>query len=590
MNPGAKAECLIAGFFSEHHVPHSKADHLIDVLKRAFPDSEIAKKCTLKKTKLSYIVHEGFAHHKVSGLVKICQKHKFSVLLDESTDVSTTQVLAVVVRYFDEDKQDVCDALLDTIEVEDGSAQGLYQSLKAMLQEKKIPLENIIGFGSDNCSVMMGRTSGFQALLKQDVPSLFVMGCICHSFALCASQAVKMLPNFMEEFLRELTSYFSHSSKRLNDFRLIQDAVQVSQYRILKLAATRWLSRESVIARILEQWPALLLYFGSEVKENVRDHAFRVNRALNHRGTKHLLFFVQYILRKINAMNAEFQAEGFRLHVVHRRICAEYKAILCSFIKENILRDHPLHEIDPADGLVHVPTDDIYLGGAAMAEFSKDPIPDRAYDLKQACKRFLVEICQQIRKRVDLSQNSLLAKLQVIDPAVATNIDVSPRSITDVAAFFPALVAEDQLNQLDDEWREFRQSDDAGVKQDASIPSYWFNVRKIRNALNEPKFALLSHFMTSLTPLPHSTAAVERVFSEVNCTKTCRSNRMTSASVKNRILANQLVSRGGSCVTWNPPSSLVREIADGACFRRYQQRLNEQHEQDTITFAQLDAE
>ena len=161
-NTAAKAEVLLAGFFAEHHVPHTHADHLIDVLKKAFPDSEIVKKCSLKKTKMSYLVHEGLAHHEEKSLIEICRSHKFSILIDESTDTSVTQVLAVVVRYFDEEKQDVTDALLDSIEVEDGSAQGLYNSLKNMLTEKNIPLSNIIGFGSDNCSVMMDAQVAFR--------------------------------------------------------------------------------------------------------------------------------------------------------------------------------------------------------------------------------------------------------------------------------------------------------------------------------------------------------------------------------------------------------------------------------------------
>ena len=36
--------------------------------------------------------------------------------------LSVCQVLAVVVRYFDQHRGDVCDALLDTITVEDGTA------------------------------------------------------------------------------------------------------------------------------------------------------------------------------------------------------------------------------------------------------------------------------------------------------------------------------------------------------------------------------------------------------------------------------------------------------------------------------------
>ena len=60
----------------------------------------------------------------------ICKESKFLIIIDESTDISVTQILAVVVRYFDSNKHDVVDALLDTIEVENGTAQHLYKQLK----------------------------------------------------------------------------------------------------------------------------------------------------------------------------------------------------------------------------------------------------------------------------------------------------------------------------------------------------------------------------------------------------------------------------------------------------------------------------
>ena len=120
----------------------------------------------------------------------------------------------MVVRYFDSNKHDIVDALLDTIEVENGTAQHLYQAVKSLLKKRGISFENIVGFGSDNCPTMMGERSGFKKLLKDDIPSVFIMGCICHSMALCASHAVNVLPSYLETFLKDVSSYFSRSSKR----------------------------------------------------------------------------------------------------------------------------------------------------------------------------------------------------------------------------------------------------------------------------------------------------------------------------------------------------------------------------------------
>ena len=155
----------------------------------------------------------------------------------------------------------VTDALLDIVEVEDASGEGLYQAVKQLLTSKVIPLTNVIGFASNNCSAMMGSNTGFQAHLKKDLPSVFVLGCVCHSFALCVNYTCMHLPSFLETFLKNVCSYSAHSSKRQSAFRLIQDIVNSPKHKILKLSQTRWLSRGQVIERILEQWEALLLFF-----------------------------------------------------------------------------------------------------------------------------------------------------------------------------------------------------------------------------------------------------------------------------------------------------------------------------------------
>ena len=116
-------------------------------------------------------------------------KYTFSIIIDECTDILITQILAVVVRYFDTDK-DVVDALLDTVAVGNGNAHNLYNAVKDLLLKRGVPLNNIVRFGSDNCSTMMGRNTGFQKFLKDDVPSVIIMVCVSHSFA----QSVFYLP------------------------------------------------------------------------------------------------------------------------------------------------------------------------------------------------------------------------------------------------------------------------------------------------------------------------------------------------------------------------------------------------------------
>ena len=203
-----RAELLLTGFMAEHGMPFSQANHLLPVIKKMFPECETAQNMTLKKTKAAYVMQDGIAWEESCDIAKVCQENKFSLLIDESTDISVSQILAVMVRYYDSKECKVTDALLDIIEIDGANAENLYRSVKNLLSQKNIPLSNIIGFASDNCSTMLGTKSGFQVYLRNYVPSVFVLGCICHSFALCASHSCTTLPSFLEQFLRDTCCYF----------------------------------------------------------------------------------------------------------------------------------------------------------------------------------------------------------------------------------------------------------------------------------------------------------------------------------------------------------------------------------------------
>ena len=137
-----------------------------------------------------------------------------------------------------------------------------------------------------------------------------------------------------------------------------------------------------------------------------------------------------------------------------------------------------------------------------------------------------------------MDPNGLLAQLQVLDPKIALESDVSPAYIAAIALKFLRLVSLDDISNLHEELRESRLLPDVVFEEDkCSVPSFWFKLLLIKDGLDRHKFATLSRFMTSLTALPHSTAAVEHVFSQVNCTTTSRSNRMTTESVKCKMLA-----------------------------------------------------
>lgn len=94
-----RAEIKLTAFFAEHNVAIQTADHLIELCKKMFHDSQIVKRMTLDKTKCTAILTNVIAKTVQEEIALHLQNTPFSVLVDESTDKSNDKNFCVLVKY-----------------------------------------------------------------------------------------------------------------------------------------------------------------------------------------------------------------------------------------------------------------------------------------------------------------------------------------------------------------------------------------------------------------------------------------------------------------------------------------------------------
>nr|CAI5822409.1 unnamed protein product [Callosobruchus analis] len=190
-----------------------------------------------------------------SSVVEKLRNQFFSIIIDETTDISSKKCLAILVRFLDASKDKIKDTLLALVEVENCTAGGLTQAIVDLLEKFEINKNNVIGFAADNASVMMGQFGGVQAKLKELVnPDIFVLGCICHSLHLCASEACKKIPSEAEEFVQDIYNYICRSPKRLKVYEEFQAFIDLKPHKLLTLSQTRWLSLEVRVFSVFFMW------------------------------------------------------------------------------------------------------------------------------------------------------------------------------------------------------------------------------------------------------------------------------------------------------------------------------------------------
>ena len=342
-----KAEIKTAAFVVEHHLSFKTMDHLSYLVSELFPDSTIAKKFSSKHTKTRSIVKHVLADDFRSTLEETLRKQFFSIIIDETTGVSSKKLLALVVRYFSKPECKVKSQFLKLIEPTNADATSLVSSLVSYFEKAGIPLPNIIGYASDTTNVMFGQYHSVVSLLKEKIPHLLTMKCLCHSAHLCASHACEKLPRAIEDLIRDIYSHFAHSAKRLAEYKMFQEFTETEPHKLLRASQTRWLSLEQCVVRVLEQWQALEAYFTETAERDRLVSSTTILSALKNPVFQLYYHFLSFVLSKFNRFNKLFQSETPNIHFLTSYLTSTYKAFLSCYLSPTYLHSITLDKINP---------------------------------------------------------------------------------------------------------------------------------------------------------------------------------------------------------------------------------------------------
>lgn len=208
------AELQLASFFVEHNISFKAADHLVEIMRKNFSECDPAKNLTLGRTKCSSIVKNAIGPHFKEKLINKLKQCKFSIMVDESPDISSEKAMCILVRYCDNEIGQIVSRFLDLVNIysnksgdvsQGATAENLCNCIVNTLEKYEIPNHNVIGFASDGCNTMMGMHNSVASRFRNTFPGIVIMKCVCHSLHLCASEACKALPQELEDLEESIT-------------------------------------------------------------------------------------------------------------------------------------------------------------------------------------------------------------------------------------------------------------------------------------------------------------------------------------------------------------------------------------------------
>ena len=190
--------------------------------------------------------------------VQLVEKFKytiFSIQLDKSTVRDSEALLMAYVRYVDNGEfiEDMlfCKALETTT-----IAVDIYKKLKTYLDDKQIPVENIISCAADGAPVMMGKKNGVLKLLKDENPQMLLVHCVIHRHNLVSKKVSPVLNETLNAVIKCINTIKANAKceRLFKQFCKDQNAGYV---RLLLHTDVRWLSKGNCLKRFMELFDIL---------------------------------------------------------------------------------------------------------------------------------------------------------------------------------------------------------------------------------------------------------------------------------------------------------------------------------------------
>ncbi|XP_053951233.1 uncharacterized protein LOC128858736 [Anastrepha ludens] len=379
------------------HSAIATSDHLSKLCVEQFSACKAAANIKLGRTKCTYIIKNVLAMHFISDLRSDIGDSGFSLLLDESTDISVEKILGVAICYFSKSKWDVVSTFLGLEQIDAGDAISIADAVKSLLLSNNLKISNLIGIGTDNANVMTGSKKSVYTELRKSVPSLKLLKCVCHSVQLAVTKScTKVLPDNLEFLVHETYSWFSKSCSRQLNYKKVYQCINDNKnpLKIPRVCDTRWLSIESAVSRIVDQWTELKLHFELAATTE-KCHKAHILNGLYKDDTNYLyLVFLKPILKEMQSLNKNFQARNGN----PTQLLSDVIVAINSLKSKIIPPDHEINILE--DDLENAAVPNMYLGYAFEQKIKEAQFLSQELEIRKICMEFVKELIIQLRERL----------------------------------------------------------------------------------------------------------------------------------------------------------------------------------------------
>lgn len=533
------AETLFTVAIASDSVPYSFADTGTKIFPRMFQDSSVARDFNCKRSKVSYIVSDGLGPYLKNELISDIVKNNcfYSIQIDDTPiPEKRIQQMDIAVRYFSEIQGRVVVHHLQSYHLGHATASDMFASVKDALTE--LPLSKLLSFFSDGPNVMKALKSKMKEL---NVNILDLGECSLHKVHNAFARGLDAFGGDVESLVIDIYLFFKRSAVQSEELKKLQIHMGLPEHFFLRHVNSRWLTLQSSLDRIIEQFSALQTFFKKQtVSRTESERLSRLSAAFADHKLLAKMLFLRNVADIFNEFLTLFQKDEPLVHILYDELELLVRKLMGRFLVSKSFHDKvgaALKSVDVEScsnwkQKVEVGLD-TEKNMASLSVSEKKFVLLGARSFYMACTKYLLNVLPL--------DNSLLQLLRVLQPSMR-KCDDSVKMIRALASRIPNVIAPEDVASLTDEWIilqsetfetsatasfSVEESDDSEcieesedhkqLKQPSQMRSrvdhYWGNVFARKNATGNFKYKLIPLVVKALLCLAHGNAECERGFS-----------------------------------------------------------------------------
>ncbi|XP_025208701.1 52 kDa repressor of the inhibitor of the protein kinase-like [Melanaphis sacchari] len=232
-------------------------------------------------------------------VLKINQAKFFTILADETCDISRIEQMSLCVRYIDNGciKED----FLAFIPIYDVSGKGMACTIIREIGKLGIKIENLIGQGYDGASAMSGLYNGVQKHIRDKIPHALYVHCAAHSLNLAIGKSctIPEIRNCIGS-ISTIINFFRKSPMRsavLKEF-IKKHTPSTQQSSLIQMCETRWIDRHESVLRFKDLYKVIAYALNDlESNHNLETSQLAFQLSKTHRSSQFIIAL--YVIEKL---------------------------------------------------------------------------------------------------------------------------------------------------------------------------------------------------------------------------------------------------------------------------------------------------